>query len=139
MSKEIPLQQDMFTHALVDTRTRTQKSRDRTSQQHQQASMFSARETVQLGVNPRPWLKDMAQPTLILEIQDVRTEEEKEQERRHMAEALTVPLFAGDEGLPEETSAVVIGAVYEAPNLRQVGFRAYVRRRSIPVRQREEI
>ena len=97
MSKEIPLQHDMFSRELVDTRSRVQKSRDRQSEQFQQMSMFSVRETVQYGVSAHPWLKDLPAPTLTLEIQDVRMEEEKEQERRRLAESLTAPMFAGDE------------------------------------------
>ena len=93
MSKEISLQKDMFSGELRDTRSAYRKRQDRQRQQPRQAALFSVRETVQIGVNPRPWLKDMARPTLALEIQDMRTDEEKERERRREAEALTAPMF----------------------------------------------
>jgi hypothetical protein len=145
MSKEIPLQVDMFGEALVDTRSRTQKSRDKASQQPQQISMFTARETVQHGVNPRPWLKDLPAPTMNLEIIDVRTEEEKERERRQLAESLTTPMFGGSEvtrgleqieDIPTEVKPTPAPqTVDETVCLRQVGFRAYARRKSISVRR----
>jgi len=148
MSKEVPLQHEMFSQALVDTRSRAQRSRDRQAEQWQQTSMFSVRETIQYGVGTRPWLKAMAQPTLTLEMQDVRTEEEREREWRRAAEALTVPLFAGDEAAngtgkteavqSEQPSEQVANTVFVAPNLRQVGFRAYARRVSVPVRWKGE-
>lgn len=144
MSKEIPLQKDMFSDELVDTRNRAQKSRDRISEQFQQVSMFSTRETVQLGVSLRPWLKDMERPTMTLEILDMRTEEEKERERRREAEALTTPLFSGhevvsgngsmDKGQSEAERMNETKVVSQVDNLRQIGFRAYARRTSIPVR-----
>lgn len=148
MSTEIPLQKDMFTDDLLDTRSRAQKSRDHESKQFRQISMFSARDTVQFGVGLRPWLKNVGQSTLELELQDERTEEQKEQERRRISEALTVPLFAADESAadagktdaaqPETIPEHVVNMVYLAPNLRQIGFRAYARRKSVPVRWRGE-
>ena len=74
MSKEIPLQKAMFTDELVDARSNHQKRQDSQREKPRQSAMFSAQETVQMGVNPRPWLKHLPAPTLALEIQDVRTD-----------------------------------------------------------------
>lgn len=141
MSKEIPLQHAMFSDEAVDTRSRSQKNRDRVYEGLQQIPMFSARETTQIGVSPYSWLKQMPQPTLTLEIQDIRTEEEKEQERQCQAESLTTSMFTGcevnpDQNQPEQTAQRNTHVVYEAPNLREVGLRAYTRRTNVPVRSK---
>ena len=144
MSKEIPLQQDMFSEALVDTRSDYRKRQDRQRDKPRQAELFSVQETVQVGVNPRPWLKTMAAPTLILEMQDVRTEEEKDRDWWREAHKQIAPMFdetqetnghaQADTTQPGEIAAVEPKVVYEAPNLRHVGYRADARRRCIPVR-----
>jgi hypothetical protein len=148
MSKEVPLQHHMFSGEWVDARSDYRRRQDRQQQQPRQTAMFSAHDTVQFGISPRPWLKEMPAPPLALEIRDVRTEEEKEREWRRAAEALTVPLFAGDEAgngagkteavQPEPPPEQVANTVYVAPNLRQIGFRADARRRRIPVRWKGE-
>lgn len=143
MSVEIPLQKEIFSGALVDARSDYRKRQDRQGQQPKQMALFSARETVQVGVNPRPWLKGLPPPTLTLEIQDARTDEEKARDWWREAQKQIAPMFEGqaatngpdpDAKQPVETTKVEANVVYEAPNLRQIGFRAYARRRSISVR-----
>jgi len=56
MTKEVPLQTDMFTGDLVDNRTRKQKKKAKEQQRPKQTEMFSQREMAQFGVNPRPQL-----------------------------------------------------------------------------------
>ena len=117
MSIEIPLQQDIFTHEFVDTRNDYRKRQDHQQEQPQQSTIFSARETVQMGVNARPWLKDLARPPLILEILDLRTEEEKERDQRRAAEALTQPMFTeAVQPVPEPSPLIDLdGPEYRVP------------------------
>jgi hypothetical protein len=91
---EIPLQHDMFTGEVVDKRNRRQKKLDKESSQPRQTSMFSLKETVQLGVQARPWLNSLPRPQMVLEREDIRTDEEKERDLLREAEALTGSLFA---------------------------------------------
>lgn len=142
----MPLQVDMFSGELVDARSRIQKSRNREASQPKQTAMFSARETVQLGVSARPWLKDLARPTLTLEVQDLRTDEEKERDRWREAEALTTPMFVNEDSTHDtqpvngdqmgQAGEGVSQAIVEAlpGDLRHIGFRACARRASVPVR-----
>jgi hypothetical protein len=142
MSVEIPLQKEMFSGALVDARSDYRKRQNRQGQQPKQMALFSARETVQVGVNPRPWLKELPPPTLTLEIQDARTDEEKARDWWREAQKQIAPMFEGQEATngpdpdgeqPVATPAVA-SRVDEAPKLRQIGFRAYARRTSVLVR-----
>ncbi len=87
MSIEIYQQWDMFTGEQVEVG----KSR---SHPLYQAALFSPREMVEMGANARPWLNDIPAPTLELECQDTRTEEQKEQDLQRAAEALTQSMFA---------------------------------------------
>lgn len=147
MSKENPLQKDMFSGELKDTRSAYRKQQDKKRGKPRQAELFSAQETVQLGVNPRPWLKTLPSPTLALEIQDVRTDEEKEHDWWREAQKQIAPMFDDPQILNDhvlqdheqqaETGAIETTVVYDAPNLRQIGYRADVRRASIPVRSRK--
>ncbi|MAS35641.1 MAG: hypothetical protein CL610_16645 [Anaerolineaceae bacterium] len=147
-SKEIPLQQAMFSEELVDTRSRAQKSRDRASGNLQQLPMFSVRETVQYGITARPWLKDLPAPTLTLEILDVRTEEEKERERRQVAEAMTAPLFDGDapeepdSAIPENNPRLAANSkstvLFRSRSTRPSGFRTQMRQGYIPIHGKRE-
>ena len=144
MSKEIPLQRAMFSDELVDTRSDYRKRQDRRRTKPRQIEMFSTQETVQIGVTCRPWLKDLPPPALALDIQDVRTEEEKERDWWREVHKQMAPLFDGHaeahdhdpdaNGRSEQTAAVKGTTVYEAPYLRPIGFRAYARSRSIAVR-----
>ena len=76
MSKEVPLQVNMFTGELVDTRTRKQKKKAKERQKPRQAEMFSQRELAQFGVDPRPKLPISPKTRIELMIEDLRTEEE---------------------------------------------------------------
>ena len=80
MRKEVPLQSDMFTRKLVDTRTRKQKKKAKKQEQPKQAEMFSQREMAQFGVQAHPKIPISPKTRLELALQDMRTEEEKEQD-----------------------------------------------------------
>ena len=80
MSKEVPLQHDMFTGKLVDTRNRKQKKRAQEAQQPRQTEMFSQREMAQFGVQAHPKIPISPKTRLELALQDMRTEEEKERD-----------------------------------------------------------
>lgn len=77
MSKEVPLQGDLFTGELVDNRTRTQKRRDKLKQAPRQGELFSQREMAQFGVNPRPQIPLSPHTSLVLQQEDPRTPEQK--------------------------------------------------------------
>ena len=91
---ETPLQHDMFNDKLVDNRSRYQKRKDKTRKQPQQTNMFSLKETVQLGVSAKPWLKDLPASKLELESVDPRTAEEKELDLLREAQKMTHAMFA---------------------------------------------
>jgi hypothetical protein len=76
MSKEVPLQFDLFSGELVDNRTAKQKRLDREQEKPQQTMMFSQREMAQFGVDPRPKLPISPKTRLELMVEDHRTEEE---------------------------------------------------------------
>jgi len=92
-SPETLLQMDMFSEELVDTRTRTQKKRDRERTKPQQAEMFPARELAQFGVNPRPLIELSPHTKLTLWREDPRTEEEIERDRQRAIEEQTHQMF----------------------------------------------
>jgi hypothetical protein len=97
MSQEALLQHDMFTGELVDTRTRKQKQTTTKKEKPQQLGMFAPREVAQFGVHARPSLpaiNSRGMPIgMALEIQDPRTEEDKEHDRMKAAEKATYALF----------------------------------------------
>lgn len=80
MSKEVPLQVDMFSGDLVDTRNRKQKKKAKESQEPRQAEMFSQRELAQFGVKGNPKIPLSPKTRLELLMEDMRTEEEKERD-----------------------------------------------------------
>jgi hypothetical protein len=82
MSKEVPLQIDMFSGDLVDTRTRKQKKQEAKRQGPIQAEMFSQREMAQFGVRANPQIPISPKTRIELALQDLRTKEEKEEARR---------------------------------------------------------
>jgi len=88
-----PLQHDMFTGELVDTRTARQKRQDREQAQGKQLLMFSQRDIAQFGVNPHPLLPIPEQAKAGPLFEDRRTEEEIEQDRQRAAEEKTYQLF----------------------------------------------
>jgi len=77
MSKEVPLQFDLFSGELVDNRTAKQRRLAREQEKPQQTMMFSQREMAQFGVDPRPKLPISPKTRMELMIEDHRTEEEK--------------------------------------------------------------
>ena len=76
MSKEVPMQFDLFSGELVDNRTAKQRRLDREQEKPQQAMMFSQREMAQFGVRANPKLPISPKTRLELMIEDHRTEEE---------------------------------------------------------------
>ena len=96
MTAEVPLQIDLFTSELKDTRTRKQKKAARQAEGYQQDELFPQRELAQFGVTAQPRMPAIArngEPLgMALMIEDPRSEEEKELDRQREAEALTDPL-----------------------------------------------
>jgi hypothetical protein len=90
---ETPLQHDMFSGELVDTRTRKQKQADKQAEQPHQPMMFSQREIAQFGVKARPLFSLSPHMKLPLLSYDPRTEEEIDQDQKRQAQRNTVPLF----------------------------------------------
>ncbi len=97
MSKEASsLQFDLFSGELVDNRTRTQKRRDKQRDQPQQIGLFPQQELAQFGLNAHPQMAHEVRTPLELNLQDVRTVEEKERDLQRAAEAATFSLFVDD-------------------------------------------
>lgn len=112
MPGEIPLQHNMFTGELDDTRTRRQKVRDKQYGQPHQMEMFSQRDIAQFGVNPRPLLPLSPNTKLILIPEDPRTEEEIEDDMQRIAQKQTRPLFEEEtQIIPRERALAVRGIV----------------------------
>jgi preprotein translocase subunit SecF len=86
MSKEVPLQVDMFSGELVDTRTRKQKKREKESKKPVQTEMFSQREMAQFGVRANPQIPLSPKTRIELALQDLRSKEEKEAARQREIE-----------------------------------------------------
>lgn len=104
MGKEdTPLQHDMFSGELVDTRTRRQKQQDRDRQQPKQMEMFSQREVAQFGVKAHPLLPLSSNTRLLLIPEDPRTEEEIEADRQREAQKRTFQMFKGNRSGNENT------------------------------------
>ena len=82
MSKEVPLQVDMFSGEMFDTRSRKQKKREAELKKPVQAEMFSQREMAQFGVRANPQIPISPKTRIELALQDLRSEEEKEEARR---------------------------------------------------------
>jgi preprotein translocase subunit SecF len=82
MSKEVPLQVDMFSGELIDTRTRKQKKREAEIKKPVQTEMFSQRELAQFGVRANPQIPISPKTRIELALQDLRSEAEKEEARK---------------------------------------------------------
>jgi hypothetical protein len=99
MSSEHPRQYD-FTGELVDNRTSRQKQEARRASGWQQSAMFSQRELAQFGVRARPMMPAIGQHgkplRMVLEMEDPRTDEEKELAQQRAAEEKTYSLFGHD-------------------------------------------
>ena len=78
MPKEVPLQANLFTGELVDTRTRRQKKQATEQARPKQAEMFSQREMAQFGVNPHPQIPISPKTRIELALQDMRAGGERE-------------------------------------------------------------
>ena len=112
MSKEVPRQVDMFSGELVDTRTRKQKKREAEIKEPVQTEMFSQRELAQFGVRANPQIPISPKTRIQLALQDLRSEEEKEEARKLEIEKrsyrlpgfeeVTVPSADEELGNPEE-------------------------------------
>ena len=89
---DIPLQRDMFTEALVDTRSRRQKQAVKADSKPKQMEMFKQRDIAQFGVTANPVI-DIPSERLLLIAEDPRTEEEKELDLQREAASLTKPMF----------------------------------------------
>lgn len=102
MTPEVPLQHNMFTGELDDTRTRRQKQLDRKQVQPYQHAMFSQREIAQFGVRAHPLIPLSPQTKLVLVREDPRTDEEIEADRERAAREQTEPMFGEERGLEVE-------------------------------------
>ena len=96
MSPEVPLQYD-FTGDLVDNRTYKQKRLARQANGWQQTELFSQRDVAQFGVRVHAEMPAIAQNgkplTMVLEIEDPRSEEEKKADRQYEIERKTPRMF----------------------------------------------
>ena len=81
MSKEVPLQVDMFSGELFDTRSRKQKKRETELKKPVQAEMFSQRELAQFGVRANPQIPISPKTRIELALQDF-ARRRKEEARR---------------------------------------------------------
>ncbi len=143
MIPEVPLQADMFSGELVDTRTAAQKARDRERDKPQQIEMFAQHEIAQFGVRAHPQMSLSEHTKLVLISEDPRTPEEIEQDRDRAAQAMTKPMFDENDSEPEPTNEVVLfQRMTKARDIpspimgfrqRQRYFQARVRRRTAPV------
>jgi len=85
------LQLGLFDSALHDTRTRTQRTRQRNAGAQQQAEMFSA---VELAFTARRTFAEFpASNPLFMEREDQRTDEQRAADLQAQAHALTEPLL----------------------------------------------
>ena len=142
MGKEdLPLQIDLFTGELADTRTKAQKHTDRERVKPQQIELFAQREIAQFGVRANPHLPLSEHTRLVLIREDPRTEEEKEYDRLREAERLTDKLFPdsftlaevnGEEKTKDDPPALPVAS----RSVPIIGFRALQRRKNIHVRTR---
>ena len=76
----------MFSGELVDTRTRKQKKQDKERQRPVQTEMFSQREMAQFGVRANPQIPISPKTRIELALQDLRSQEEKEEARQREIE-----------------------------------------------------
>jgi hypothetical protein len=102
LEQSTPLQANLFTGELVDTRSSEQKRADRERQQPKQHLLFSQREVAQFGVRANP-VMPLSPGKLQLISEDPRSEDEIEEERRQEAQRQTIPMFNNPEQ-PNTTS-----------------------------------
>ena len=101
MAKEVPLQVDMFSGELIDTRTRKQKKREAELKKPVQTEMFSQREMAQFGVRANPQIPISPKTRIELALQDMRSEEEKEAARQKEIEKRNYRLPGFEKGADE--------------------------------------
>ena len=92
MSKEVPLQFDMFTGDLVDTRSRKQLKQAEEKSRPRQMEMFSQRELAQFGVKANPKLPLSVKTSLELVMEDTRSVEEIARDLQRLIEEHTYPM-----------------------------------------------
>ncbi len=93
---EIPLQHDMFSGALVDTRTAKQKEQDKLRTLPQPVEMFPQREIAQFGVVAHPLLPINDNTRLGLVNEDPRTDAERERDLEREAQRHMVEMFPAE-------------------------------------------
>lgn len=108
MSKEgLPLQFDLFSRELVDTRSDAQKKKDRERTTPGQMQLFKTPEMVQFGGKTksvyREWLDQSSAPPLVLQMIETRTPEEIECAAQREIEAQTHRLFSDHPELYEQS------------------------------------
>ncbi len=117
MHKEIPLQHDMFSGELVDTRSKKQKrldeERDRRRWQLRQQEMFSSPEIAQFGVTARPLMPLAPGTKLVLVSEDPRTAEEQARDMEQAAQNKTQPMF----GQPIVSQGGITGEANDTSNV----------------------
>jgi hypothetical protein len=97
VSREVPLQANLFTGELVDNRTAHQKRRGQEYERPQQGSLFSQREMAQFGVEARPRIPLSPKTRIELALWDPRSDEERAQDLQRELEARTFRLLAPKE------------------------------------------
>lgn len=100
MAPERILQQDMFTGDLVDNRTRAQKTQDRKKELPHQEFLFSQRDLAE--PSRQRHFEVPSKAPLILQSEDLRTDEERERDEQRAIEDAMNPLF-GDTSAETET------------------------------------
>jgi hypothetical protein len=117
MPAEIPLQVEMFTGTLVDTRTDAQKERDERAAYPKQTFMFSQSELVQIdrpATATRAWQHEANPAPLELVMQDTRSEEEQQREQHAVEISLIAPLFPNIEEIEEASESEIDTATVDA-------------------------
>ena len=97
MGNTDPLQINMFTGELADTRTARQKRLAKERELPKPLEMFSVHDIGGIGITTKVYFEvpDCAQ--LAMYAEDPRTEEEKERDRQKAAEDDTYPMFVEEE------------------------------------------
>jgi hypothetical protein len=93
----------MFSGELIDTRTRKQKKREAELKKPVQTEMFSQRELAQFGIRANPQIPISPKTRIELALQDLRSEEEKEEARRREIERRSYRLPGFEEDMVPPT------------------------------------
>ena len=111
MSKEVPLQYDLFTGELVDARSPKEKRRDKKLREPHQTEMFTQKDLAQFGVRAKPQLPLSPKTHLELAALDPRTEEEKEYDRMRAAEAQTYSYLDKKDALASQRTKLFLSGL----------------------------